>query len=241
MPTPRPDFEHFIAANEYGFYCVPTAFRKRKVPEMLRAGEVYEPITLQFLRRHIGTGDIVTGGVFVGDFLPALAEVLAPKAQIHTFEPNPVTFQAAQYTIAINKLKSINLHEVAVGEKDETLKLQTMREGRPGALAASAKITDRDLAGHKTIDVAVKTLDSLVPKSRKVSLLHLDVEGFELPALKGATRIITNCAPILVLETGGRKQRRQYREYLAEAFPDAGYVLTSQIEENGIYIPLGHR
>ena len=36
---------------------------------------------------------------------------------------------------------------------------------------------------------------------RNVSIIQLDVEGFEQPALKGAMTTIARCRPILILET----------------------------------------
>ncbi|MGR3502753.1 FkbM family methyltransferase [Pseudaestuariivita sp.] len=232
----RPDFEHFIAANEYGFYCVPESFRGRKVPRLLRKGDVYEPTTLRFLARHLGDGDIVTGGAFVGDFFPALERGLAEGAQIHSFEPAPETHAAASYTIALNQLERVNLHSVAVGAEEATLHLQLARPGADEPLAAGARIVS-DPGKGQTIEVPVTTLDKLVPEGRKVSILHLDVEGHEVPALSGAQRILTEHKPIVVLETGNRKRRIQYLDLLGLLAPQHKYVHTSQIEENGIFIP----
>lgn len=231
------EFDHFIAANEYGFYCVPTAFRGREVPRLLRKGEVYEPVTLRFLMRHLGDGDIITGGAFVGDFFPALARSLAPDALIHSFEPAPLTFLAAERTIALNKLGQVRLHPVAIGAEEAVLPLQVSRKDGAEPLAAGARLVTGSPRGE-TVDVPVKPLDDLVPQDRRITLLHLDVEGHEVPALQGAARILRDHAPILVLETGRRKRRLEYLELLADLVPKHRYAHSSQIEENGIFLPL---
>jgi Methyltransferase FkbM domain len=45
------------------------------------------------------------------------------------------------------------------------------------------------------------TVDETVPSDRKVSIIQLDVEGFEKPALAGALMTIQRCKPIIILET----------------------------------------
>jgi len=235
--TAAPDFDHFIAANEYGFYCIPRSFRGRLVPRLLQKGEVYEPATLRFMQRQMGSGDVITGGAFVGDFFPALALALTPGARIHSFEPAPNSLAAARHTLALNHLTCVDLHPVAVGAAEATLPLQVTR--KDGALAAGAKLVEG--VSEDTIDVPVKTLDSLVPEDRTVTILHLDIEGHELQALQGATRLIRDHAPIIIAEAGKRSRRMAIGTYLRETFPDHGYIATSVVEENCVFLPVAKR
>lgn len=41
----------------------------------------------------------------------------------------------------------------------------------------------------------------MIPDDRRVSVIHLDIEGFEEQALDGALKILQRDRPILVLET----------------------------------------
>lgn len=229
-----PEFDHSIAANEYGFYCIPRAFQRREVPRILQSGEVYEPATLRFMQHHAGKGDIVTGGAFVGDFFPALARALAPGARIHSFEPAPDSYAASRYTLALNRLTCVDLHPVAVGEAEATLPLQVARN--QNALAAGARLIA--ISSADTIDVPVTTIDRLIPAERAVSILHLDIEGAELPALRGAHRLIETCAPIIIVETEASPRRQQIADFLTETFPGRRYSHTSVIENNSIFLPL---
>ena len=229
------DFEHRISVNEYGFYCVPADYVKREIPKILANGEVYEPNTLRLMQRRTGGGDIVTGGAFIGDFLPALSRALSPGAQIFSFEPNPLSFSAACETIALNDLANVTLAPVAVGETPGTLQLQLARPGGD-PMAARARIVAPEAEGD-TLPVEVTTLDTLVPAGRRVSILHLDVEGHERPALLGARRIVEHCAPMIVLEAGRPWQRQMYADFLAEQFPDKGYRLCGAMERNAFFLP----
>ncbi|MGP6088617.1 FkbM family methyltransferase [Antarctobacter jejuensis] len=228
------EFEHRICVNEHGFYCVPDAYAKREIPKILARGEVYEPNTLSLLARRAFGGDIVTGGAFIGDFFPALSRAVAPGSRVVSFEPNPLSFAAAQRTIALNGLSNVDLAAVAVGETSGTLHLQLAREGG-SATAARAKIVETAKDGD-TVPVEVSTLDDLCPADRIVSILHLDVEGHEKPALLGARRIIEQNAPMIVLEADRPWQRGMYADFLIEHFPDQRYLMCGGMERNVFFI-----
>lgn len=229
-----PDFEFAISTNEYGFYCVPSTYARREAPRMLSKGEVYEAATVALIRRVIERGgDVVSGGAFIGDFFPGLSDALTDGAEIHSFEPNPYTRAATQYTIALNELDRINLHTCAVGAEPGEVSLQ-VENARGVAMAGTSKIVDGDIQGV-TIPVDIAPLDDLIAKERSVSLIHLDVEGYEVPALAGAGRILEANAPYLVLEAGKQWMRRQIEVHLNTAHPNLGYVFCGMVNRNAVY------
>lgn len=228
---------HLLASNRYGSYCIPTAFRRREVPKLLRAGKVYEEETLSFLRRHVGTGDVITGGAFVGDFFPALHEVLGKTARLHSFEPFPDSFDACAMTMALNNLTKVTLHRCAVGHERGVAPLAVSRGKNDASLAAGMRIMTDGETTLNTIDVPIVPIDDLVPKSRKVSILHLDVERLEVDALRGASRILAACKPIVVLEGSKPYNVRTYLNTLTELAPEAGYVHAGRLDHNSVYRP----
>lgn len=229
-----PDYPHSVAANAYGFYCVPDAYKKREAARELINGLVYEPGTLGLLRRLARQGgDVITGGAFVGDFSPALSEAMGKGARLHTFEPNPMSKQAVRYTLALNRLTNVAFHEVGIGAVPGQLKLQVAKEdGTP--MAGTSKIVGADAMGE-TVDVEISTLDDLVDVSRRVSVIHLDIEGHEVAALSGAERIIQEEAPDLVLEAPKRWMQRAIEKHLREYHSDLDYTLCGSIDRNAIY------
>lgn len=232
-----PDFDHFIAENEHGTYCVPQDFAHREVPGILAKGGVYEPDTLAMLAQIYTGGDIISGGAFVGDFFPFLSRLLTDDARVVSFEPHPVTFQAAQHTLVLNNLDAIDLHPVAVGAQPGTLPLQMARaNGQP--LAAAAKLVTEDEArdNDHVVVVDVVRLDDLADPDRPVGILHLDIEGHEEPALLGARAVITRWRPLVVLETSRRRREKtiaRYRDVLADLVPEAVYDLAHLVEADG--------
>lgn len=240
QPACSPRFGFSIAENAYGRYCIPDAFRKRDLPDLLCSGAVYEPRTLHFLRRALDEtgGDIVTGGAFLGDFLPALHDRLAPDARIHSFEPAPLTHAAACHTIILNGLDRVTLPKVAVGAHDGILPLQVMRREGGAPLAAAARIAPGGEGSHVAMVKAMR-IDDLVPAGRRVTILQLDLEGFELEALKGAAGLIARNRPILVLDESRANAREAYLAHLSDAFPQIGYHAAGSTETNVILLPDG--
>ena len=51
-----------------------------------------------------------------------------------------------------------------------------------------------------TTEISIKKLDDVIPHNRQVSLIHLDVEGYEEKVLKGASDLIEKYKPLVILE-----------------------------------------
>ena len=76
--------------------------------------------------------------------------------------------------------------------------------------------------------VEIVRIDDVVPPGRKVSILQLDVEGFEQQALSGAIETIKRCKPILILEN------LPERDWLNEHIYHLGYHVVGKVHSNSI-------
>ncbi|MEO0999285.1 MAG: FkbM family methyltransferase, partial [Pseudomonadota bacterium] len=216
------------AQNAYGRYAIPEVVRTRDAARLLLAGRVYEPVTLRFMREHVGEGDIVHAGAFFGDFLPGLASALTPGARLWSFEPNPVSFAAAEETVRLNVLDNVTLRPAALSDRGGWQPLRTTdADGLP--LGGASRIVAE--AGPGDARVATLTLDAAIPAERPVSILQLDVEGHAEAALLGARALIARCRPILILEGLNRPR------WIAETFPGPGYTLHGKVNGNAVFAP----
>src|SRR5581483_1443647 len=74
------------------------------------------------------------------------------------------------------------------------------------SLGAEAWIIDGNVRSNETrvsdeiVTIKIHAIDDVVPADRHVSLIHLDIEGYEPAALDGALRTIQRCRPILIVE-----------------------------------------
>ena len=189
---------YIVARNKFGDYCVPLSSSYTLTSQQILKGKVHEPSTIDFIVKNSAHGDIIHAGAGFGDFLPALSN--SNISTIWAFEPNSLNFQCAKETIKLNSLKNIQLFHYALGAENCSGKLQIQEDGQ--ALGVRSYI-DSDLANINNIDseiVAIKTLDSVIPNERKISLIHLDTEGYEEAIISGAKKIIEKDAPLIILE-----------------------------------------
>jgi len=215
-----------IPQNEYGQYCLPDGVDGRPAAKAVISGQVFEPDTIAFMRKHAGDGDIIHAGTFFGDFLPGLSGGMAEGAKIWAFEPNPGNFKAAEQTIKLNDLQNVELRNAALSNQDGELLFRTHRTNGK-ALGGLSRIATEQGPGVQSVQALM--LDYVVPIDRKVSILQLDVEGHEKPAMRGAYHIIHKWKPILILEYFGKVQ------WLNRNFRSLGYKPIGKLHSNYVY------
>ena len=179
----------------------PFGFRFTLVPEDPRslkvASGLYERDDVALFRSlQLERGAVVDVGANVG-FFTLLFASLYPQCTVHAIEPNPYCVQRlGQNRDANPKLADrIRIHGCAVGDQPASVSLTTYpgAQGHPwGRIGTTAK------EGTVSYEVEQKRLDDLV--EGPVSLLKIDVEGYELSVLEGARRIIEQYRPRIVFE-----------------------------------------
>ena len=87
---------------------------------------------------------------------------------------------------------------------------------------------DQTIPGSEVVAMTVDDLD-LSP-----DLLYLDIQGDELPALKGARQTLERCSPVVVVEIDGHQMRRHGdpRPFLQ----GLGYELKDRAHQDYIYV-----
>ena len=117
------------------------------------------------------------------------------------FEPNPENYRCAFVTVAINGLQNVELQNAGMGASRGSLPMVVLDNcGRSlgGISHVVGGIDERNEKG--LVNVNIVTIDEIVPWERSVSIIQLDVEGFEKEALTGALMTVRRCKPIIVLE-----------------------------------------
>jgi FkbM family methyltransferase len=217
------------ACNEYGIYALPGDVLHRPAARSVSRGRVHEPDTIAFIRNRCGTGDVIHAGTFFGDFLPGIAAALAPGALLWAFEPNPSNFALAEKTLRLNRLDNVRLRNAALSDAEGRLTL-VARDPAGGSLGgASHVVGDAGGLADRVVEVPALRVDDAVPADRPVSILQLDVEGHEKPALRGARALVERCRPILILE------RFDEADFLDRLFPALGYRPVGRLHGNVVY------
>lgn len=219
-----------ISYNKYGGYCIPLSSLDRPASQKILYGEVWEPDTIEFMSKHCSTGDVIHAGTYFGDFLPALSRACIPEARVWAFEPNPESYQCAQITSIINNLYNVKIINAGLGSQKGYISLLVTDEvGK--SLGGKSKLIESDSNFlNKTIKADILTIDSTIPLDRNISIIQLDVEGFEKSVLTGAMSTIKRCKPILILENLPEK------EWLYSNILGLGYEIKGNLHDNTVLI-----
>ena len=131
-----------------------------------------------------------------------VASNLYPNAQIETFEPLPDLYAKINKQFEANN--NITTHNVALGNEMGSIKFNKNKYGHISSIL-DISIENKHYPKEKNdldkIEVAIKTLDSyafLSNKSNSISLLKLDVQGYELEVLKGGENTIKDLDYIVI-------------------------------------------
>lgn len=217
-----------IAYNTYGAYCVPNNSIHRPAARAVMAGRIWEEATLKIIAAHIAKGDVVHAGTFFGDFLPFLATRLSPEARLWSFEPNRGNFNAAKITVAIGGFGNIELINAGLGAQDGSANL-VVKNNRGLDLGGASFISTEIADAERTDSVRVYAIDKIVPAERHVSVIQLDIEGFEEAALTGALDTIARCRPLILVETAPSD------EWFKANLAPLGYRIDGEVDENTIF------
>lgn len=85
-------------------------------------------------------------------------------------------------------------------------------------------------------DISAIPIDAL--ELEKVGFLKLDVEGYELNALKGADQTITRCKPVIFMEVKPEEEELSEAPYAAHKHVlSKGYEVVQELGLNWVYYP----
>ncbi len=219
-----------FAENKYGCYFIPDGTQHRPASACILRGDVWEPETIAFMCAHHGDADIIHAGTFFGDFLPALSSSLSSENIVWAFEPNAENYFCATLTTRINGLANVRLFNDALGA-EKTWLPQKQFDSKKNLKQGGASKIYTDISGKSPADfqsVSVVRGADLIG-SRRVSMIHLDVEGFESQALLGLLPVIRLHRPLLILETIPDD------DFMRTLIFPLGYDRSHQLDDNTVF------
>jgi FkbM family methyltransferase len=145
-------------------------------------------------------GTVLDVGANEGQFVK-VARVLFPQAPILAFEPNPHLVPSLERVLSTSGRGTVL--PLACGREQGVLPLHLTKFSPSASLLQPTRLQIPDFPAAEigeTIQVTVERLDDVVRSNalaRAPYLLKLDVQGFELQVLQGATSILPDVAVIL--------------------------------------------
>jgi FkbM family methyltransferase len=155
--------------------------------------EHYEP-ELARLRDWIQPGGTVIDiGAHYGAYTVCMSALVGPEGRVLAVEPADHALSVLRRNIEINDADNVTVLATALGDTPATALLHMH-----GDLSrASLNQFEEGDTGAQSVTVA--RLDDLVPKG-PVAFIKIDIEGYELPALRGATRVLSEDRPVVQFE-----------------------------------------
>lgn len=144
-----------------------------------------------------GTGVLLDCGANAG-FFSLWARRQNGRMKIYAFEPHPTTFTDLQTNIRINDEQGdIFPENQAVGDVNGMLEFQVWPDTNMAIVSALTE-TPRQ-AGAGLISVPVTTIDGFCAnRGLRPTLLKVDVEGYEMEVLRGASHTLEDVSALVV-------------------------------------------
>jgi FkbM family methyltransferase len=156
-------------------------------------------------------GMVVEIGANIGTHTIPLAKTLAAEGRkLVAFEPQPFLFQNLCANLALNGLTNVRAWPWACGAKEEVVYFPLPDYKAVGNFGGISMGTD---ALAETVDVPCVRLDDIVG-SDMISLLKIDVEGYELLALQGALDALSQSRPVVYVENDRIEKSQALIEWL---------------------------
>jgi FkbM family methyltransferase len=159
----------------------------------------------------------------VGAFHGLLTLFFATRAKaVVCFEPNTQNHKRLIDNLTLNGIKNVDVRKVGVGSRCETRKM-VGSPLMPGSASVDGKTVEELLrAGAGTVaeEISIVALDDEIPQASLPvpDFIKIDIEGWEIEALRGARKTLELHKPALFLEMHGetiREKKRRVAEIVA--------------------------
>lgn len=180
---------------------------------------LYDWAEMRFLLRYLRPGDnFLDVGGNVGVYALLASAALGEKGEIHVFEPAPESLLILEENLRLNRLDNARIHPLAAGEAEGEVRLTQGLESMNRVVGSGG--------GEASAQVRQVRLDDEVGDI-PFALGKMDIEGAELPALRGAARMLAaRNPPVWILEVGEAGRAFGYGPGdLAAHLREAGYGL----------------
>ncbi len=164
----------------------------------------FEPALCRFATNFLKPGMVfIDAGANLGQYTLLAAQRVGLGGAVHSFEPNLRMFGELKFNVQLNGLQdTCVLNQLALSDKPGVAMLSRYTLGKEvfGSLG-DPKRYPSEIIGYD--EVRVSTLDAYIAEKgiSHVDLIKMDIEGAELPALRGGRELLSRPdSPALVIE-----------------------------------------
>jgi FkbM family methyltransferase len=179
------------------FYRIGNQLYKYAFPvywQAYRAFKIYtDRAERQLLRKSLFPGAVVVDvGANIGVYSQFLSRYVGPSGAVHSFEPSPDNFRRLR--AATRDLINVRANRAAVGNHTGQSKLYVSND-----LNVDHRSYVPSGDSRRAVLIEMVALDDYFKPGETVNLIKLDVQGYELHALRGAERVLQENPDIKLL------------------------------------------
>ena len=164
----------------------------------------YEPESMAAISSVLPKGGVfVDVGAHCGMFTLLASSLVGPQGKVLAFEPSRREYDRLTANIALNGLTNVIASPCAVAAEAGEVQLLIAEAGHAGHNTTSKRFAYPAVKLAEAVNVPTLTLDGFFAEHGldRCDVIKMDIEGGELPALKGAVGVLRRFRPTLVLET----------------------------------------
>ncbi len=188
-----------VCTTNHGFRLIVQPGIGKGVERSIYLTGTYEEGTLAVFSALLRPGDVALDvGANIGLMTLHAARLVGETGQVFSFEPMPDIFSQIESNIELNRAQQVRAYSTALGSQSNTLPLFAHPEINRG----SSSLVSNEGAPPAAI-AKIMPLDDFVSEEirRPIRLIKIDVEGWELEVLRGASATLSRPdAPILCVE-----------------------------------------
>jgi FkbM family methyltransferase len=160
-------------------------------------GRTYEPGVSAVFRRCLQPGmTVIDIGANIGWFTWLSAHLVGASGRVFAFEPDQINGRFLVLSRAANHFQQVTLIHAAASDSIGSLAYNAAFSN--GVVSDLTRSTPEEML---EADIVLSIpVDSMIPDDLPVHLIKVDVEGWEMKALNGATRTIERWKPRIVAE-----------------------------------------
>ena len=188
---------------------------------------VHEPLSTKVIKSIITRGmTVIDIGANIGYYALIESKLVGPKGKVVAIEPNSENIEFLKLNIDKNSIKNVIIIEAAIGDYDGLGTLYLSEMSNWHSMASSSLLRQTN-----SIKVKVNRLDSLIERLKiPVSLIRMDVEGYEINVIKGMLGTLRKYSPCLMIELHPQIVGSQAISNLLTTLKTFGYLATHMIE-----------
>lgn len=226
--APREPF--VLRTRDYRLYAHP---HKGSLTRALVRRGGWEPLQTKLFRELIKPGDLVIdAGANFGHYALSASNIVGPKGQVIAFEPHPATFDQLQANCDLLPTSNVVAVQAGLGSEDGAQEFYTDSANPGGHSYLPWNLRSE---ADESSSVRVYSLDSYLATGEypgAVSVIKIDVQGFEANVLKGAAGTIDRDRPAVFCEITPQALDRAGSsvDEVLEFFRDRGYSMKILID-----------